>query len=89
MALLPTDHGGINPKFRRALALLGIVIRGDADREYYAGTDFSVESGVGIPSHALPGSMTRGLYLRLNGSLAATLYLTVNAGTTWTAIAVP
>ncbi len=91
MALLPSVPEDINPVFRRALKMLGIVLRGSNDPidGLYSQSDFGVESGAGIPSHALPGNMARGLYLRTNGSLAATLYLTVDAGSTWTAIAVP
>ena len=91
MATIPTDIGDIQPQFRRVLRALGIVLRTTADPidGDHSASDFGIEVGAGIPSHTLPGNMLRGLYLRTNGSLAATLYLTVNGGTGWTAITVP
>ena len=87
--MLPSNPGGVNPKFRRAISVDALLGRGSIDAAHYTATDFSVEFGPGVPAHALPGDVRRGLFMRTDGSLVATLYLTVNAGTTWTAMAVP
>lgn len=89
MALLPANPGGLGPKYRHPISVAALLGRGDVDAGAYSASDFGIEIGPGVPTHTLPGGMTRGLYLRTDGSATATLYLTVNGGTLWTAVAVP
>lgn len=86
MAAPPTDPGGVQPRFRRFIAVDGVIYRGDHDAGDYAATDFADIVGTGVPTLTLPGSMTRGLFRRTDGSIPATLYLTVNGGGTWVAV---
>ncbi len=90
MALLPDDPGGVQPRIRRLIQLAGMVLSGDIDLETYVATNFSIEVGSGIPTHALPGALTHGIYLRSGGiSLNAVIYVTIDAGTTWTPMSIP
>lgn len=91
MALVPTVSGELQPQIQRVMRALGLVLRAEAHPSDgdHSSSDFSIEVGTAVPTHALPGSMTHGLYLRAGGSLAAMLYATATGDGTWTAVAIP
>jgi len=61
----------------------------DRDSEVVIFAGAGAPAGGELATGQTLGSSQRALYLRSDGTVATTLYLTVDGGTNWTAVAVP
>jgi hypothetical protein len=84
---MATSDLDIAQNFRRALSMVGLVLRGSPDATDAASVGFVVVTGVPSGAYGWPAGSTM-IALREDAASAATgLYITVNGGTNWSAIA--